>query len=158
MKDDEPKFKDQGTMVSFERLSLVIEYNQIGSLTSLGRVREHGIITRARSNSMRRGSYSSGMFKVTKGSSSKVDLLKSAVEVNHHKSSSQMRISNNYLNRQANNSTGKVNIFIFIIPIKWKIIFSFSYALVNLTPSVQIFTANICKVNLKKFMKQFMLH
>ncbi|XP_068917217.1 major facilitator superfamily domain-containing protein 6-A isoform X2 [Tenebrio molitor] len=108
LKDDEPKFKDQGTMVSFERLSLVIEYNQIGSLTSLGRVREHGIITRARSNSMRRGSYSSGMFKVTKGSSSKVDLLKSAVEVNHHKSSSQMRISNNYLNRQANNSTGKI--------------------------------------------------
>ena len=104
----EPKFKDQSTMVSFERLSLVIEYNQIGSLTSLGRNREHALITRARSNSIRRGSYSSGMFKVAKGSSSKGDLLKSAIEVNHHKSSGQMKISNNYLNRQTANSTGKV--------------------------------------------------
>ncbi|KAJ3640133.1 hypothetical protein Zmor_003449, partial [Zophobas morio] len=108
VKDVEPKFKDQSTMVSFERLSLVIEYNQIGSLTSLGRNREHALITRARSNSIRRGSYSSGMFKVAKGSSSKGDLLKSAIEVNHHKSSGQMKISNNYLNRQTANSTGKI--------------------------------------------------
>ncbi|XP_044256742.1 uncharacterized protein LOC123006376 [Tribolium madens] len=107
---DEPKFKDQSTMVSFERLSLVIEYNQIGSLSSLGRHREPGSIIRTRSNSIRRGSYSSGMFnKAPRGSSnSKVDLLKSAIEVNHHKSSSQMRISNNYLNRQATNSAGKI--------------------------------------------------
>lgn len=96
-------------MVSFERLSLVIEYNQIGSLSSLGRHREPGSIIRTRSNSIRRGSYSSGMFKGPRGSSnSKVDLLKSAIEVNHHKSSSQMRISNNYLNRQGANSAGKV--------------------------------------------------
>ena len=33
----EPKFKDQGTYMSQERLSLMIKYNQIGSLTSLPR-------------------------------------------------------------------------------------------------------------------------
>lgn len=34
---DEPKTKDQGTSMSQERLSLMIKYNQIGSLTSLPR-------------------------------------------------------------------------------------------------------------------------
>lgn len=34
---DEPKMKDQGTTMSQERLSLMIKYNQIGSLTSLPR-------------------------------------------------------------------------------------------------------------------------
>jgi hypothetical protein len=33
----EPKTKDQGTSMSQERLSLMIKYNQIGSLTSLSR-------------------------------------------------------------------------------------------------------------------------
>lgn len=33
----EPKFKDQGTNVSQERLCLMIKYNQIGSLASLPR-------------------------------------------------------------------------------------------------------------------------
>lgn len=33
----EPKYKDQGTTMSQERLSLMIKYNQIGSLTSLPR-------------------------------------------------------------------------------------------------------------------------
>lgn len=33
----EPRFKDQGTGMSQERLSLMIKYNQIGSLTSLPR-------------------------------------------------------------------------------------------------------------------------
>ncbi|RZC39487.1 uncharacterized protein BDFB_000239, partial [Asbolus verrucosus] len=105
LKDEEPKFKDQGTMVSFERLSLVIEYNQIGSLSSLGRSKDHhNLIVRARSNSIRRGSYSSGMFKVTRSSNSKVDLLKSALEVNH----SQTKIASGFLNRQNNHSSGKI--------------------------------------------------
>lgn len=34
---NEPKYKDQGTTMSQERLSLMIKYNQIGSLTSLPR-------------------------------------------------------------------------------------------------------------------------
>lgn len=34
---DEPKTRDQGTSMSQERLSLMIKYNQIGSLTSLPR-------------------------------------------------------------------------------------------------------------------------
>lgn len=33
----EPATKDQGTTMSLERLSLMIKYNQIGSLTSLPR-------------------------------------------------------------------------------------------------------------------------
>lgn len=100
----EPRFKDQGTMVSFERLSLVIEYNQIGSLTSLGRG-PRDIMFRARSNSIRRGSYSSGMFHTTKDANSKIDLLKSAIEVNHHRSTSHTKISSNHQNT---NSSGKV--------------------------------------------------
>ncbi|XP_066158049.1 major facilitator superfamily domain-containing protein 6 [Euwallacea fornicatus] len=87
----EPKFKDQGTMVSIERLSLMVEYNQIGSLTSLGR--NH--LARARSNSIRRGSYS-GAAKASKN-----DLLKSALEVNHSKSNAK-------LNKKTE-SNGKVN-------------------------------------------------
>ncbi|EDS32628.1 conserved hypothetical protein [Culex quinquefasciatus] len=40
---DEPKTKDQGTSMSQERLSLMIKYNQIGSLTSLPRGSRVGI-------------------------------------------------------------------------------------------------------------------
>lgn len=99
---EEPKFKDQSTMVSFERLSLMIEYNQIGSLSSLGRrlmESDHVAIKRARSNSIRRGSYSIGMFKVTRGSASKVDLLKSSIEVTQN---SGLKSHNGY-------SSGKVS-------------------------------------------------
>lgn len=89
--DNEPKFKDQSTMVSCERLSLMVEYNQIGSLTSLGR----NYIVRPRSNSIRRGSYS-GAAKASKN-----DLLKSALEVNHSR-------SNVKLNKRTE-SSGKVS-------------------------------------------------
>lgn len=94
-------------MVSFERLSLMIEYNQIGSLTSLSRrsVREHDPVSRTRSNSIRRGSYSIGMFKASRGSASKVDLLKSAIEVNHSRNSA------NFLNTQVQILMSKVNLF-----------------------------------------------
>lgn len=108
LKAEEPKYKDQSTMVSFERLSLMIEYNQIGSLTSLGRRGE--ISTgRSRSNSIRRGSYTIGMSnKPSQGSASKVDLLKSALEVNHSRNSNpQLKNSSGYLSRQYNGS-GKI--------------------------------------------------
>ena len=88
-------------MVSLERLSIMIEYNQIGSITSLGKLSklEHETIKRTRSNSIRRGSYNIGMFK-SKGSASKVDLLKSALEVNHSKNSMpQMKTSYSHLNK-----------------------------------------------------------
>lgn len=100
LKPDEPKYKDQSTMVSFERLSLMIEYNQIGSLTSLGRRGEISHSTgRSGSDNIRRGSYTIGM--PNKGSASKVDLLKSALEVNHSRSSNpQLKHSSGHLNRQ----------------------------------------------------------
>ncbi|KAJ8923738.1 hypothetical protein NQ315_010319 [Exocentrus adspersus] len=99
----EPKFKDQSTMVSFERLSLVVEYNQIGSLTSLGR--NH--LVRTRSNSMRRGSLGTPL-KQAKSTNSKIDLLKSAIEINQGKASSQnIKASNNHISKH-NNSSGKL--------------------------------------------------
>ncbi|XP_018322678.1 uncharacterized protein LOC108735277 [Agrilus planipennis] len=83
---EEPKFKDQSTMVSMERLSLMVEFNQIGSLTSLGR---HAVNSLSRGD-IRRGSYTVGMFnKASRGSASKVDLLKSAIEVNSRGTSNQ---------------------------------------------------------------------
>ncbi|CAG9762061.1 unnamed protein product [Ceutorhynchus assimilis] len=82
LRNDEPKFKDQGTMVSCERLSIMVEYNQIGSLSSLGR--NH--LPRVRSNSIRRGSYSGAQnTKVSKN-----DLLKSTIEVSHSKSNAKL--------------------------------------------------------------------
>lgn len=106
---NEPKFKNASTMVSFERLSLVMEYNSIGSLTSLRRssksiTNEHMLISRARSSSIRRGSYSIGLVKPHRGSTSasKVDLLKSANEVNDRNSNPQLKYS-------ANNSITKVH-------------------------------------------------
>ncbi|ENN74204.1 uncharacterized protein LOC109540938 [Dendroctonus ponderosae] len=103
----EPKFKDQGTMVSIERLSIMVEYNQIGSLTSLGR--NH--LVRTRSNSIRRGSYSGAASKNAK--TSKNDLLKSAIEVNHSKSSAKLNKkteSNGKVNSELNNSAPKIPI------------------------------------------------
>lgn len=81
----EPKFKDQGTMVSYERLSLMIECNQIGSVSSLGKSREYSL--GIEKHSFRRGSYN--VDTRTRGSASKVDLLRSAVEINMKKSSSK---------------------------------------------------------------------
>ncbi|XP_044765408.1 uncharacterized protein LOC123321737 [Coccinella septempunctata] len=81
----EPKFKDQSTMVSHERLSLMIEYNQIGSVSSLGKSREYSL--GIEKNSFRRGSYT--VDTRARGSASKVDLLRSAVEINMKKSSSK---------------------------------------------------------------------
>ncbi|KAJ8926921.1 hypothetical protein NQ314_020773 [Rhamnusium bicolor] len=103
LKDGEPKYKDQSTMVSFERLSLVVEYNQIGSLTSLGR--NHAV--RPRSNSIRRGSLGAPL-KQTKSTNSKIDLLKSAIEINQSKNSNpHFKTSNNIISKQ-NNSSGKL--------------------------------------------------
>lgn len=102
LKGAEPKYKDQSTMVSFERLSLMIEYNQIGSLSSLGRLSrgETDPIKRARSNSIRRGSYNIGSTKQYRGSASKVDLLKSTSEVSHTRGSTpQLKNSTGYLSR-----------------------------------------------------------
>lgn len=96
-------------MVSFERLSLMVEYNQIGSLTSLGR----NYMVRTRSNSIRRGSVGAPL-KQAKSTNSKIDLLKSAIEINQSKVSTQnIKISNNHINKH-NNSSGKVNLHISI--------------------------------------------
>lgn len=79
-------------MVSLERLSMFVEYNQIGSITSLGRVH----LLRARSNSIRRGSLGSPV----KTKNSKTDLLKSAIEITHGKSSTiALKTSNNHINK-----------------------------------------------------------
>lgn len=96
------------------RLSLMIEYNQIGSLTSLGKfLHEHPSIKRSRSNSMRRGSYCMGTYQPSRGSASKVDLLKSAVEVNNAKNSNpHLKNSSGYLNLQTN---GKVSYLIDLL-------------------------------------------
>lgn len=107
-------------MVSFERLSLVIEYNQIGSLSSLGRSRgEHVNIIRTRSNSIiRRRSDLDGITKATRGSVPKVDLLKSTLEVNNSRNSNSLLLKShsNYLNSSSNaNSTGKVGLIKRII-------------------------------------------
>lgn len=86
----EPKFKDAGTMVSMERLSLVVKYNH--SITSLGRSRGELGVAVAKA---RRGSYSAGMAMAmsTSGhggvqthrfSASKADLLRSDLEVGGH--------------------------------------------------------------------------
>jgi len=75
--------------MSQERLCLMIKYNQIGSLTSLprgSRVDIHDHVLH------RRSSYNIESMKTSKtstgGSASKVDLLKSALEINH-------KVSNN---------------------------------------------------------------
>jgi hypothetical protein len=96
-------------MVSFERLSIMTEYNPIGSLSSLGRMSAHSI-KRTRSNSIRRGSYSMGMFK-TSQDASKVDLLKSALEVNNSRTSnSSLKKSSSIISRHGTTSNSKVSI------------------------------------------------
>uniref|UniRef100_A0A8D8GVN7 Major facilitator superfamily domain-containing protein 6-A n=1 Tax=Culex pipiens TaxID=7175 RepID=A0A8D8GVN7_CULPI len=93
---DEPKTKDQGTSMSQERLSLMIKYNQIGSLTSLPRGSRGDVND---SLSRRRSSYNIEIVRAPKGggSASKVDLLKSALEINH-------KVSNTHLRKDGKNS------------------------------------------------------
>lgn len=128
-------------MVSTERLSMMIHYNPIGSLTSLprnSRVRVRYIakiftkssinynknqlihlqlsqgdineLYRSRSNSTRRNSNVEISNKTTpRGSGSKMDLLKSALEINHTKNN----ISNPSLWRNTDRtSNSKVNIIL----------------------------------------------
>ncbi|KAK9891521.1 hypothetical protein WA026_014758 [Henosepilachna vigintioctopunctata] len=85
----EPKYKDQATMVSCERLSLMIEYNQIGSVSSLGKSRDQGF--GIGKFNFRRGSYTHDTR--TPGSTSKVDLLRSAVDMSPMKKLSLRNLS-----------------------------------------------------------------
>lgn len=109
---DEPKTKDQGTSMSQERLSLMIKYNQIGSLTSLPRG-SRGDVTD--SLSRRRSSYNIEFVRAPKGggSASKVDLLKSALEINHKVSNSHLRkdgkASDQSLNSKRSDSAPRLN-------------------------------------------------
>ncbi|XP_055687030.1 uncharacterized protein LOC129792220 [Lutzomyia longipalpis] len=109
----EPKTKDQGTTMSQERLSLMIKFNQIGSLTSLPRGSKMDLPD---SLSHRRSSYNIEFVKAPKsgGSASKVDLLKSALEINHRSSNISVpnrknNTSNQSLNRKRADSAPKLN-------------------------------------------------
>ncbi|XP_072377023.1 major facilitator superfamily domain-containing protein 6-like [Diabrotica undecimpunctata] len=68
------KYKDQGTMMSLERLTVMIDQNHIGSITSLGRHSRSGII--------RRGSLSAARPSIP---NARTELLKSANEINQHR-------------------------------------------------------------------------
>ncbi|XP_055540662.1 uncharacterized protein LOC129727164 [Wyeomyia smithii] len=109
---DEPKTKDQGTSMSQERLSLMIKYNQIGSLTSLPRGSRGDVND---SLSRRRSSYNIEFVRVPKGggSASKVDLLKSALEINHKVSQPHLRkegkASDQSLNSKRADSAPRLN-------------------------------------------------
>ncbi|XP_056647706.1 uncharacterized protein LOC130452445 [Diorhabda sublineata] len=70
LRNGQPKYKDQSTSMSMERLSIMIEHSQIGSITSLGRHSRSGII--------RRGSLS----KRQSIPNARAELLKSANEIN----------------------------------------------------------------------------
>ncbi|KAJ8735332.1 hypothetical protein PYW07_006952 [Mythimna separata] len=93
----EPLTKDAETMISLERLHMITRFNPLGSLHSLprgsrsrfsqGDINEH-CRSRSGSNTQRRGSN-------YEGSASKVDMLRSAIEINHH---GRGHISNNSLN------------------------------------------------------------
>uniref|UniRef100_U5EED9 Putative transporter n=1 Tax=Corethrella appendiculata TaxID=1370023 RepID=U5EED9_9DIPT len=108
---DEPKTRDQGTSMSQERLSLMIKYNQIGSLTSLPRGSKPDVND---SLSRRRNSYIECV-RVPRGggSASKVDLLKSAIEISHKTSHPQLRRedkrSDQSLNSKRADSAPKLN-------------------------------------------------
>ncbi|XP_058056912.1 uncharacterized protein LOC131208268 isoform X2 [Anopheles bellator] len=109
---DEPKTKDQGTSMSQERLSLMIKYNQIGSLTSLPRG-SRGDVNDAFAR--RRSSYNIEFVRVQKGggSASKVDLLKSAIDINHKASHPHLRkegkASDQSLNSKRADSAPRLN-------------------------------------------------
>uniref|UniRef100_A0A1I8PID4 Major facilitator superfamily associated domain-containing protein n=1 Tax=Stomoxys calcitrans TaxID=35570 RepID=A0A1I8PID4_STOCA len=102
----EPATKEQGTSMSLERLSLMIKYNQIGSLSSLPRGSRGDIHDHL---SIRRSSYNVESLRVPKhgiGSASKVDILRSALEINH-KSSNNSVLSKADNNRTSNQSLGR---------------------------------------------------
>uniref|UniRef100_A0A1B0GGN2 Major facilitator superfamily associated domain-containing protein n=1 Tax=Glossina pallidipes TaxID=7398 RepID=A0A1B0GGN2_GLOPL len=111
----EPATKEQGTSMSLERLSLMIKYNQIGSLTSLPRGSRGDIHDHL---SIRRSSYNVESIRVPKhgiGSASKVDILRSALEINHKSSNNSVlskadnRTSNQSLGRNRADSAPKLN-------------------------------------------------
>ncbi|KAM8715678.1 hypothetical protein ACLKA7_002688 [Drosophila subpalustris] len=114
----EPATKEQGTSMSLERLSLMIKYNQIGSLSSLPRgsradIHEH--------LSVRRSSYNVESLRGVPrhgnigSSASKVDILRSALEINHKSSNNSMlskadnKTSNQSLGRNRADSAPKLN-------------------------------------------------
>ncbi|XP_053672952.1 uncharacterized protein LOC128723258 [Anopheles nili] len=109
---DEPKTKDQGTSMSQERLSLMIKYNQIGSLTSLPRG-SRGDVNDVFAK--RRSSYNIEFVRAQRGggSASKVDLLKSAVDINHKASHPHLRkegkASDQSLNSKRADSAPRLN-------------------------------------------------
>ncbi|VVC91148.1 uncharacterized protein LOC126976383 [Leptidea sinapis] len=89
----EPLRKDAETMVSLERLHIITRFNPLGSLHSLSRGSRarlsQGDInelcrSRSGSNAQRRCSNIEISPKTPQGSASKVDLLRSALEINHH--------------------------------------------------------------------------
>ncbi|XP_030383555.1 uncharacterized protein LOC115631057 isoform X2 [Scaptodrosophila lebanonensis] len=113
----EPATKEQGTSMSLERLSLMIKYNQIGSLSSLPRGSRADIHDHL---SVRRSSYNVESLRgVPKhgniGSASKVDILRSALEINHKSSNNSMlskadnKTSNQSLGRNRADSAPKLN-------------------------------------------------
>ncbi|XP_037957428.1 uncharacterized protein LOC119687242 [Teleopsis dalmanni] len=112
----EPATKEQGTSMSLERLSLMIKYNQIGSLTSLPRGSRADIHDHL---SHRRSSYNvESIIRVPKqgiGSASKVDILRSALEINHKSSNNSVlskadnKTSNQSLGRNRADSAPKLN-------------------------------------------------
>ncbi|XP_047984965.1 uncharacterized protein LOC125225342 [Leguminivora glycinivorella] len=88
----EPLRKDAETMISLERLHIITRYNPLGSLHSLPRGSRarlsQGDInelyrSRSGSNSQRRCSNIEISPKTPQGSASKVDLLRSALEIGH---------------------------------------------------------------------------
>ncbi|CAH2102877.1 unnamed protein product [Euphydryas editha] len=103
----EPLRKDAETMVSLERLHIITRFNPLGSLHSLSRGSRARLsqgdindICRSRSgsNSQRRCSNIEISPKTPQGSASKVDLLRSALEINHHQG--RGHISNPVLSSQ----------------------------------------------------------
>ncbi|GBP13269.1 Major facilitator superfamily domain-containing protein 6 [Eumeta japonica] len=89
----EPLRKDAETMVSLERLHMITRFNPLGSLHSLPRGSRarlsQGDInelcrSRSGSNSQRRCSNIEISPKSPRGSASKVDLLRSTLEISHH--------------------------------------------------------------------------
>ncbi|XP_067623972.1 uncharacterized protein [Eurosta solidaginis] len=103
----EPATKEQGTSMSLERLSLMIKYNQIGSLTSLPRGSRADIHDHL---SHRRSSYNVESTRVPRhgshiGSASKVDILRSALDINHK--SSNNSVSSKADNKTSNQSLGR---------------------------------------------------
>ncbi|XP_030556863.1 uncharacterized protein LOC115759887 isoform X2 [Drosophila novamexicana] len=114
----EPATKEQGTSMSLERLSLMIKYNQIGSLSSLPRGSRADIHDHL---SVRRSSYNVESLRGVPrhgnigNSASKVDILRSALEINHKSSNNSMlskadnKTSNQSLGRNRADSAPKLN-------------------------------------------------